>query len=236
MLEPTPRRANLQTFVVTIDGPSASGKSSVAREIARRHGWAWVSTGAFYRGLALVAKVRGIGLDQSEPLAALAVDPSWSVRMELEQTVVILDGKDVTEQIYREDVGLDASRLSQIPQVRKSLLEAQRRCRRGVAGLVAEGRDCGTVVFPEAPVKIYLTARSDNRVKRRALEEGRSVEETRVKQSKRDHQDTTRQAAPLQIPPNATVVDTSDMDLQAVIGQVDTVVSTAFANFSAVAP
>ncbi len=210
-----------RTFVVTIDGPSASGKSSVSREIARRHGWKWVSTGAFYRGLAVVARIKNISFSDEAGLVALAESPEWEVRLGEERTLVLHQGKDVTGQVYREDVGADASIISQIPKVRQSLLEAQRRCADGVSGLVAEGRDCGTVVFPDAQLKIYLTAHSENRIQRRALEEGQTKDQLRDAQTKRDRQDSTRASAPLQIPRNAHVIDTSEMDLAAVIDLVD---------------
>lgn len=218
------------TFVVTIDGPSASGKSSVSREVARRHGWAWVSTGAFYRGLAFVANEMGVSPDDETRLVELTKNPIWSVEMNEDRTRVRLKNIDVTDQIYREDVGTAASRLSLLPKVRASLLQAQRNCTIGVKGLVAEGRDCGTVVFPNAQLKIYLTAHSESRAGRRAKEEGRSVEEMRSATTKRDHQDSTRKSAPLQIPEKAVVIDTTDMTLPAVVEHVDKHIKRLFPN------
>ncbi len=208
-------------FVVTIDGPSASGKSSLSREIARRHSWSWVSTGAFYRGLAFVANEMSILPDDEKSLVELTKNPIWSVAMAEDRTKVLLKNIDVTDLIYREDVGTAASRLSLLPKVRASLLQAQRDCTKGVKGLVAEGRDCGTVVFPDAQLKIYLTAHSESRADRRAKEEGRTVAEMRDATTKRDHQDSTRTSAPLQIPENAVVIDTTEMDLPAVVDKVD---------------
>lgn len=216
------------TFVVTIDGPSASGKSSVSREIAKRHGWKWVSTGAFYRGLAVVARAQKVPLNDEAALAALAESKDWEVHLAPERTLVLHKGTDVTDQVYREETGSDASIISQIPKVRQSLLEAQRRCAEGVTGLVAEGRDCGTVVFPNARLKIYLTAHSESRIQRRALEEGQNSEQLRAAQTQRDHQDSTRKAAPLAVPENAHVVDTSDMDLPSVINYVECLVKAKF--------
>lgn len=211
-------------FVVTIDGPSASGKSSVSRELARRRGWKWVSTGAFYRGLAVVARLKKLSLQDEAGLVALAESQEWEVELAPERTLVRMGKMDLTDQVYREEIGSDASVISQIPRVRKSLLEAQRRCAIGVSGLVAEGRDCGTVVFPHAQVKIYLTAHSEHRIQRRALEEGQSKEHLRAAQTQRDHQDSTRKSAPLQIPENAHVIDTSEMDLPTVIQTVEQLV------------
>jgi cytidylate kinase len=217
-----------KAFIVTIDGPSASGKSSVSREVARINGWPWVSTGAFYRGLAVVARAKKVPPSDAATISKLAVSVIWEVRLMPERTEVFLEGRDITDQVYSEDIGSDASKISQIPEVRKNLLEAQRECATGVAGLVAEGRDCGTVVFPNAQIKIYLTAHAEHRVSRRAKEEGRRVEETRAAQTQRDHQDSTRTSAPLQIPPGAVVVDTSDMDIPAVVARVNSLIKGQF--------
>lgn len=213
-------------IVITIDGPAASGKSSVSREIARKHGWKWVSTGAFYRGLAYVALKKNIDLDDTKALVALCDSDEWSIEMTQEKTDVLFQGMDVTEQINHEDVGSFASRISHHQEVRKSLLVAQRNCALGQKGLVAEGRDCGTVVFPEAPIKVYLTAKSENRALRRALEQGSDLLEVQSAQKIRDQQDTTRKAAPLQVPENALVVDTTELDLDGVVAAVDKYIRT----------
>ncbi len=208
------------SLVITIDGPAASGKSSVSREVASHLGWSWVSTGAFYRGLAYFAKAKGIALESEEDLVEACKSDSWKVHLSAEKTLVFCDGKDVTESIYSDAVGTVASQVSQFPKVRKELLQAQRNCAYGV-NLIAEGRDCGTVVFPEADLKFYITASGKNRAQRRAIEEGKSVAEVQESQTVRDQQDTQRKSAPLQIPENAHVVDTSDMDLQQVVRAVE---------------
>jgi len=214
----------VSTPVVTIDGPAASGKSSVSRELAKRLGWKWVSTGAFYRGLACIAKDMGVAIEDEKTLVRLAESKDWKVVLGVQRTQVFHGQKDMTDQVYTEETGSYASKISHYPQVRKSLLQAQRDCVIGVPGLVAEGRDCGTVVFPTAPVKIFLTARSEDRAVRRAMEEGKSVEETQKAQQIRDKQDSTRKAAPMQIPEGAVVVDTSEMDLNAVVAHVEKLV------------
>lgn len=208
-------------YVVTIDGPAASGKTSVSREIANRMGWSWVSTGAFYRGIAFVAQETGVPLDDEEKLVQLCQSGVWKVQMEHERTQVFLQGKDVTPSIYLENVGNAASKISQFPRLREALLDAQRKCADQVDGLVAEGRDCGTVVFPTAEMKFYLTARSEDRAKRRALEEGGDLKKTQEDQLKRDEQDSKRKAAPMQVPENAHVVDTSNMNLEQVVNEVE---------------
>jgi cytidylate kinase len=212
-------------IIITIDGPAASGKTTVSRTLAVRHGWAWVSTGAFYRGLACIAARLGVSQEDEETLSKLCLSDVWSVKMTAELTKVFLGDEEVTNEIYKEDNGTAASFISRYPTVRKNLLEAQRRCALGVNGLIAEGRDCGTVVFPDARVKLYITAGSDSRAERRAKEQGSNVEVTRMAQTIRDKQDASRKTAPMQIPENAFVVDTSDMTLAEVIESIDKIVT-----------
>ncbi len=206
--------------VITIDGPSASGKSTVSRELARRLGWNWVSTGAFYRGLAFVAFREGISLTDVEKLVELSHSPIWKVRMDPDQTRVFYRDQDVTTEIHAEENALRASQVSQIPEVRKALLKNQRDAATSGAGLVAEGRDCGTVVFPQAVLKVYLTASQQERALRRAREQGLDVQTTLTAQEKRDHQDSQRSAAPLQVPPEAKIVDSNGMDISQVVERI----------------
>ena len=207
--------------VISIDGPAASGKSSLSRELARRLGFAWISTGAFYRGLAFVAHAEGINIHDEEQMASLSLSAIWSVQMSEKMTHVFLKGQDVTEEIFREHIGNMASTISQYQLVRSTLLDAQRRCALNVKGLVAEGRDCGSVVFPFAQVKIYLTASAQDRAARRAKDEGKSVDETKNQQKIRDQQDSSRKAAPLQIPADSLVIDSSEMSFEAVVKKVE---------------
>jgi cytidylate kinase len=203
--------------VITIDGPAASGKTSVSRELARRLGWSWVSTGAFYRGLAYTAKRLNLNLDDESQLSELSRSDSWKVEMTESRTRVLFGDEDVTDHITHEDIGSIASKISHFPQVRESLLEGQRDCRERTEGLVAEGRDCGTVVFPDAEIKIFLTARSENRAERRAKELGLEKEEMAKAQQIRDQQDSTRKTAPLSVPESALVVDTTEMSFHEVV-------------------
>jgi cytidylate kinase len=211
-------------FIVTIDGPAASGKSSVSRELAERFGWPWVSTGAFYRGLAYVARVHQTDLSDEAALERLAHSSEWSVQMREVRTVVMLGQTDVTDEIGKEDIGSLASQISSFPRVRKALLDAQRKCAEGVSGLVAEGRDCGTVVFPKANLKIFLTARAEDRAARRALEEGRDLDQTIDAQKLRDAQDAGRKAAPMQASVDSFTIDTTDHTLLEVVDQVEALV------------
>lgn len=207
-------------MVITIDGPAASGKSSVSRELARRLGWQWVSTGAFYRGLAFAAIQLDIDLDDVSGLTKLTHDPVWSVNMGADRTRVFFRDQDVTEQISHEDVGNFASKVSHYPDVRKALLEAQRNCSAGPQGLVAEGRDCGTVVFPQAEAKVYLTANSEHRAARRAAELGLDQGDMVKAQQQRDLQDSTRKVAPMAVPADALIVDTTALNLDQVVDAV----------------
>lgn len=214
----------MSDLIITIDGPAASGKSSVSRELARKLNWKWVSTGAFYRGLAYVAmregllKQNGVGLTfDTQALTKLAHSELWEVRLDDDQTRVFYRGQDITSEIHAEENGTRASSVSQDSAVRLALLDNQRNCARNVPGLVAEGRDCGTVVFPKALLKIYLTASQEERALRRAKEQGLDVNDIQSQQVARDQRDSSRAAAPLQIPPNARVMDSGGMNLSQVV-------------------
>jgi cytidylate kinase len=208
-------------FIVTIDGPAASGKSSVSRELARRLGWSWVSTGSFYRGLAFVAHQAKVTLSDEAAVVHLARTANWSVKMTPEETRVFLDDQDVSEAINREEIGTIASQISSFPKVRLALLEAQRQCAVNVVGLIAEGRDCGTVVFPAAQLKIFLTARPEDRAARRAREENRDLTQTIDDQKRRDAQDANRKAAPMQASEDANKIDTTDLGFNDVVERVE---------------
>lgn len=210
--------------VITVDGPAASGKTSVSRELAHRLGWKWVSTGAFYRGLAFAAQELSISSQDTEGLLKLALSNEWKVLLDDDRTRVLFRNKDVTKEISAEKVGVLASQVSQIPEIRRELLDAQRNCAHHVNGLVAEGRDCGTVVFPAAEFKVYLTADSDARAQRRADEQGQSAAAIKASQSQRDHRDSTRTVAPLHAAQDAYIVDTSHLTLAQV---VDVIVNKA---------
>lgn len=206
-------------YVITIDGPAASGKSSVSRELSKKLGVSWVSTGAFYRGLAYVAKELKTDLDNPVALSELCFSSSWKIILTPENTQVWFEGVNVTDKIVHESVGNIASKISHFPEVRQSLLDHQRNCALENRGLIAEGRDCGTVVFPRAEAKIYLTARSEDRASRRASELGLDKNILEAQQKQRDNQDATRKVAPLQVPKDALVIDTTELTLDDVVSQ-----------------
>jgi CMP/dCMP kinase len=211
-------------LVLTIDGPAASGKSSVSRELARRLGWRWVSTGTFYRGIAWAAHETGVDLEDEGELVRFIESGRWKVELTAPTTCFFLDGFDRTDEITKEAVGSLASKISSYPRVRVALLDAQRKCASSDQGLIAEGRDCGTVVFPHAQVKVFLTARAEDRAQRRANDEGRSLEETISDQKQRDRQDANRKAAPMVAPEGALKIDTSQFSFLEVVEKIEALV------------
>ncbi|MEZ4871538.1 MAG: (d)CMP kinase [Bdellovibrionales bacterium] len=217
----------MELRVVTIDGPAASGKTSVSRELAKKLGWKWVSTGAFYRGLGYIARETQVDVNDEQALVDLIHKDNWQVKMSDEKTLFIYEGKDVSSDIFLEEVGNIASKVSGYPKVRQALLEAQRVLASENYGLVAEGRDCGSVVFPKAKVKVYLTARSESRAQRRAEEQGSDVQAMIHAQKVRDQQDASRKAAPMQVPEGAHVIDTSELNLDQVVAKVEELVKAA---------
>lgn len=171
-----------------------------------------------------------IDLTDENAIVNVIKNEDWSIELTEENTLFKFHGEDLTSQLSLEDVGAIASKISSFPKVREALLQGQRDClKRSPRGLVAEGRDCGTVVFPEAIVKIYLTAASSDRAKRRALEEGKSVKETKQAQKERDLKDQTRDIAPLQVPPGSEVVDTTGLSLDEAAARVISLVESILA-------
>ena len=218
--------------VITIDGPSASGKSSVSRELARKLNWQWVSTGAFYRGLGLVALKSQVDTQSEAGLLPLIQSPRWKVELTLPSTLVFFDGEDVTAEIHGEAAGAIASQISQFPGVRQGLLQRQRQLAEDHDGLIAEGRDCGSVVFPQAFMKFYLTANADRRALRRSADDAGSVAETLEMQKKRDFTDSHRKTAPLVAPEGSIVVDSTDLELSSVVELVEGKVREKLGSFS----
>lgn len=207
--------------IITIDGPTASGKSSLSRSLARKLGWSWVSTGAFYRALALVAHENNVDLEDPEALVSLFKTHSVEVKPHKVQTEVYLDGKQCSfEDIYSEENGGRASTLSRHQKVRDAVLDLQRSCYQE-PGLIAEGRDCGTVIFPDAQLKIFLEASAQSRVQRRGDQEDNKNREALAEEiSKRDERDASRKSAPMVKAEDAWVLDTSNLSLSEVSDKV----------------
>lgn len=210
--------------VVTIDGPSGSGKGTISRLLARELGFHFLDSGALYRLLALAAQRRGVPLDDEQQLVALFRGLDIRFPSEHEAQTVLLDGVDVSREIRSEAVGAGASRVAALPGVRSELL-ARQRSFRVAPGLVADGRDMGTIVFPDAPVKLFLTASSEERAKRRCTqlkEMGISYiySEVLADIEARDARDAGRAVAPLKAADDAQVIDTTELDIGATLQQV----------------
>ncbi len=209
------------TFVVTLDGPAAAGKSTTARALADRLGFQFLDTGAFYRAFALKAQRAGVRPEDTVRLAAMAQATSIRVSGSPRHYHVFLDDEDVSAEIRSPAVSEMASRIAAVPQVRRTLAGWQREMReRGP--LVGEGRDLGTVVFPDAEVKIYLDADAETRARRRCRELQSNglaarLEEVREDIERRDARDRGRVDSPLKSAHDAIVVDTSGMELEAQI-------------------
>ncbi len=206
--------------VICIDGPTASGKGTLAAEVAHRLGYHLLDSGALYRATALAAQDAGIDLDDEPSLARLAAQ----LPVRFQDHRVFLAGRDITDPLRLESTGGMASRVSQHPSVRQALHALQLGFRR-LPGLVADGRDMGTVIFPDAPLKVYLTASAEQRAQRRhkqLISKGVSanIDDLLADLRMRDHRDTTRAIAPLKPAEDALLLDNSDMGIEPSVQQV----------------
>ncbi len=206
--------------VITIDGPTASGKGTVASRVAETLGFAFLDSGALYRLTALSALEAGLALSDEPSLAAMA--KGLDVRFEGER--ILLGGREVQDAIRQEAVGNAASKIAALPAVRAALVELQHRFRQA-PGLVADGRDMGTVIFPEAQLKVFLTASVEARADRRykqLIEKGFPANMAALLQDlkERDARDTQRAVAPLKPAEGAQLLDTSEMTIAQAVAQV----------------
>jgi cytidylate kinase len=205
-------------MIVAIDGPAGAGKSSVARAVAAALGFTYLDTGAMYRAVALAARRRGV-----PPAVAAA-----SVRLELTDRIS-LDGEDVTDAIRTREVSEAASRAAADPSVREAMVAEQRRLLYSSSRTqwVAEGRDVGTVVAPDAAVKVFLTASAQTRAQRRARELGADVATVLAEQAIRDERDSGREHSPLAPAADATLLDTTDLSIDEVVERIVALVRAA---------
>lgn len=212
--------------MIAVDGPSGSGKGTLSKRLAKRFGWQLLDSGAIYRVLALAAIHHEIALDDEEALAALAahLDVAFEAREDSEVVSVMLEGEDVSSSIRTEECGAAASKVAPFPAVREALLRRQRGFRTS-PGLVADGRDMGTVVFPDAPVKVFLTASAEERAQRRVSQlqnHGQSVNIAQILADikARDDRDMNRSVAPLRPAEDALVLDSTELSLDEVEAKV----------------
>jgi cytidylate kinase len=210
-------------MIITIDGPAGAGKSSVARALARRLGFRFLDTGAMYRAVALAGLRQGVDWHQPEQLAALAE----RLGIEVVGERIFLDGEDVSEAVRASEVTAVTRYAADNPQVRERLGRLQREAAAG-ENIVTEGRDQGTVVFPEAECKIFLTASPQQRARRRlrdlqALGESARLEDVLAAIERRDHEDSTRPVGRLVRAPDAIEVGTDEMTLAEVVARLEAV-------------
>ncbi len=210
----------MTTPVIAIDGPSASGKGTVAARVAAALGFHYLDSGALYRLVTLAAREAGIGADDEAALAKIAA----SMGVEFRGDRAWLDGRDVTEELRTEEVSAAASRVAARPAVRSALLARQRGFGRA-PGLVADGRDMGSVVFPAADLKVFLTADVGTRAERRhkqLMEKGMyaKIEDVVEELRRRDERDRSRPVAPLKHYPDALFLDTTGITVDQAVGRI----------------
>jgi cytidylate kinase len=206
--------------VITVDGPAGVGKSTVARAVAAVLGIHYLDTGAYYRAAALGVRRAGIDPDDTEGVIAVVSRAD----LDFQEGVMLLDGAPITEAIRNPSVARLASSISTIPHLRQVIVDRQRAwVARHQGEAVVEGRDIGTVVFPEAPVKVYLTAQAGERARRRSRQDeasGLTLEEIERQLRTRDHTDSTRTASPLRPADDAVIIDTTHLTADEVIAIV----------------
>ena len=207
--------------VVAIDGPTGSGKGAISRSLAVTLGWHLLDSGALYRSAALTASRKGPGLDQPEVLAAAVSRMQVEFSPPGDPEATRLDGNDITAQLRTEECGAMASRIATFPEVRKALWARQRAFARP-PGLIADGRDMGTVVFPEADLKVYLTASPEERARRRykqLIQKGIDVSLPILSEdiARRDERDANRVVAPLKPAVDARILDSTELSPEEVV-------------------
>jgi cytidylate kinase len=206
-------------MVIAIDGPAGAGKSTVARALATRLDFTYLDSGAMYRCVALAALERGADPDDADAVGAIAV----SIRIDFDGERVALDGRDTSEAIRAPRVSEAASRVSVHAAVREAMVDRQRELI-AAGRYVAEGRDIGTVVSPEAPLKVFLTASAQERARRRAIQTGEDPEEVLAAQGERDARDRTREHSALRPAEDAVEIDTTGLGLEQVVDRVEALV------------
>ncbi|MBW9204948.1 (d)CMP kinase [Mumia sp. zg.B17] len=210
--------------VIALDGPSGSGKSSTARGVATRLGLAYLDTGAMYRALTWAVLQRGADVEDAAAVAAAAADATIVSGTDPQAPTITVDGVDVSGPIRSQEVTDAVSQVSRVPEVRERLVRLQRETIAASEGIVLEGRDIGTVVAPDAPLKVFLVADTNARAARRAAEQGQAeaahVEATAASLQRRDAIDSSRTTSPLARADDAIQLDTTHLTLDEVIDEV----------------
>ncbi len=209
----------LAHLVVALDGPSGSGKSSTARGVARRLGLRYLDTGAMYRAMTWWLLDHGVDVTDPTAVAAHAARPVMTVGTDPVAPTIVIDGVDVSAPIRGAAVTAAVSQVSAVPAVRARLVEVQRALI-GAGGVVVEGRDIGTVVFPDADLKLFITASPRIRAERRVREIGGDVDEVEASIIKRDRSDSSRTHSPLSEADDAVTVDTTDLSIDEVVAHI----------------
>ncbi len=208
-------------MIIAIDGPSGAGKSTLGRMLARELGLLYLDTGAMYRAAALAVMRSGVSTQDSAAVAQVVTGAKINLEGDPDSLRVTLDGQDVSEEIRREEVSQSASIISTNSEVRRALVSSQRTLGERGRGAVLDGRDIGTVVFPDADVKFFLTARPEERANRRydedrLRERDASYEDTLTDINQRDQRDSTRADSPLAIAADAVVIDSTELSIDEV--------------------
>ncbi|WP_457635721.1 (d)CMP kinase [Persephonella sp.] len=212
-------------MIIAIDGPAGSGKSTIAKMIARELDFTYIDTGAMYRAVALKIKRLGINPDDPEAVLEVLKNTEIDLRPSEEGIKIFLDGEDVSDRIRTEEIGKIASKIARHRKVREILVQMQRELGKRAKDAVIEGRDTGTVIFPDADIKFFLTASAEVRAERRyreLKEKGLNVNYDRILREvkERDRLDKTRKESPLKPAEDAVIIDTSDKDIDQVFRQL----------------
>ena len=220
---------DMADLIITIDGPAASGKSTVARRLAERLGASFLDTGAMYRAVTLAAMQADVAMNDEEELLSVLDNREFEFAIEEGKMAVSIDGIDVTEQIRGAEVTANARHIASAAKIREKLVQMQRQVVAGEEKIVTEGRDQGTVAFPNADIKFYLTAKPIERARRRQAElrakgggeslEG-SLEKIQRAIEERDKSDESRAVGPLRLAGHAIVIDTTDLSIEEVVEKV----------------